>query len=427
MAVPNEQEPRYATESDIIAASRAEALVVHDGELIAAVTGAGSAALLSTRGIGVGAWSSILDLPADAEDDGRMTLPAGALDVLSLQDAEDGATLYVATESRAGGRLMRRAGDGSFEAVFDGDLEGRRILGLHSLTCLGERLFAAPVVTAYSARPEVNRVFVCTDPAAGHWEPASAPAFGDENNLGITTLAVWREHLYAGTYNPERGFQLWRTDAAGEAPYSWELVLGNGARRYTLNAGVAALCAFGEHLYVATGLPEAGFDRAHDIGPAAAELLRLGTDGDWDVICGTARFAPGGLKVPLSAMGPGFHNPFINAISCLTTDGDTLYAGTFNCAALSDAELDGADVLPEVWSSTDGEEWEQLPVAEDGSLTGMLGISCMHVTDEGLVLGATPGEYHYRSPVNRDGDGGASPAVAGAARHAVIVRLSPSS
>jgi hypothetical protein len=403
MAARNQQTPAAEVEFDVLNATRVEAVQAHRGELLLAVTGTTSgAAVLASDAVGGDAWVNALALTEEEEEDthARVTLSPGALDLLA--PADDDAALYVATTSLAGGRIMRRAEDKPFEPVFEASEDGSRILGLHSLSVLDKRMFAAPVVAAYSAWPEDNCIYVSSDPTSGRWEAAGPPGFGDENNLGISALTVWRGSVWAGTFNPERGFQLWRTDARGKAPYSWEMVISAGARRYTLNPGIAAMYGFGNALYIATGIPGPGYDLHHDVGPGAAELLRVYEDGKWDIIAGSPRFSPDGLKVPLSAMSTGFHNPYNNVISDLVSHRNRLYAATFNCATMLDVDVALEHALPQLWASDDGEDWEPVPIGDGAALEGMLGISCLASTSGGLVLGGTAKSFHFVSPLHQD-------------------------
>jgi hypothetical protein len=57
----------------------------------------------------------------------------------------------------------------------------------------------------------------------GSWDAVSTPGFGDGDNLAITSMTVYGEHLYAGTLNLN-GCQVWRYDGS-----VWAQVVGQDA------------------------------------------------------------------------------------------------------------------------------------------------------------------------------------------------------
>jgi hypothetical protein len=117
-------------------------------------------------------------------------------------------------------------------------------------------------------------------------------------------MAAFGEHLYAGTINFKRGFQLWRTRAAGNPPYDWECVLSEGAGRGPLNQGVVSLAAFKDALYIGSGIQSGGIDSVHKVGPAAPELIRLSADGHWDLLVGTPRDTADGARPGATVYAP---------------------------------------------------------------------------------------------------------------------------
>ena len=154
------------------------------------------------------------------------------------------------------------------------------------------KLFVAP--SAAKGRPEAQRieqgievhtthantskesaVLCSSDPASGEWELSSAPLFGDLTNASIIDMTVCGEFLYVGTLNVRHGFQLWRTKADGPAPHDWQLVLDRGADRGAYNQAVLSMAEFHGDLYIGTCIQNGGFDRVHQIGPAAGEVIRV--------------------------------------------------------------------------------------------------------------------------------------------------------
>jgi ubiquinone/menaquinone biosynthesis C-methylase UbiE len=173
-------------------------------------------------------------------------------------------------------------------------------------------------------------VFESADPAKGFWRPVSLPGFGDRDNLSIFTMAVFNDHLYAGTLNTVGGFQVWKTTASGDPPYHWTKIVDLGAHRGVLNQAVLSMCTFNGALYIGSGIQGGGFDGTYQVGPGAAELIRLHPDDTWDVVAGTRRGTPDGLKIPLSRLGPGFGNFFTGYLWKLCEHEGWLYAGTYD-------------------------------------------------------------------------------------------------
>jgi len=243
--------------------------------------------------------------------------------------------LYVTSVSsvaRAGGARLLRSLDGqAFDAVGSPGLGNDRIASFRSLVEFDGWLYAAP--TGEGTRwNSVSRPIVLrsADPASGVWEVATPPAFGDPTNSGIFELAVFDGHLYAGTLNHIDGFQIWKTPATGEDACRWTRVLDAGAGRGSLNEIALSMCAFRGALYVGSGIQNGGYDRTNNVGPAAAELIRIYPDDSWDLIAGTPRIGPDGAKLPLAGCGPGFDNIFAGYVWRLAVHDDVLYATTFD-------------------------------------------------------------------------------------------------
>ena len=92
--------------------------------------------------------------------------------------------------------------------------------------------------------------------------------------------------------------------------FSWVPVLVDGAHRGNLNESVVSMCVFKDALYIGTGIQNGGHDLTYDVGPAAAEVVRVHPDDSWGSVTGTARHTPDGYRAPLSGLGPGFDNFF---------------------------------------------------------------------------------------------------------------------
>jgi hypothetical protein len=289
-----------------------------------------------------GTWENVHVSPWVSGRGGRQVpREIGYRGMISYQGPSDSAPcLYVANwANRAGGQVAQvfRSTDGhEFVPVSQPGLADATITTLRSLVPFRGRLFTSPVGSAGVAQnmPSSPVVLVATDPVKNDWRVACAPGFGDENNKTIFEMAVFNGWLYAGTLNPVRGFQIWRTDAAGDPPYKWMPVVIDGAERGNLNECVVSMCVFKDALYVGTGIQNGGHDRTYNVGPAAAEIIRVHPDGSWDLVVGMQRPTREGRKAPLSGLGPGFDNFFNGYIWRIREHAGCLYAGTCDWSTL---------------------------------------------------------------------------------------------
>lgn len=249
------------------------------------------------------------------------------------------SALYIATwaPSKARGPMILRSVDGeNFVPVSEPGHGGASVSVYRSLIPFNGRLYSAPTgqFGGKANTPEVPVVLESCDPAKGLWEVASAPGLGDPTNLTVFEMVAFNGYLYAGTLNPTSGYQIWKTNATGTPPYEWKKVLSNGAYRGPLNEATVSMCVFGDALYVGSGIQNGGYDRAHNIGPASSELIRIYPDDSWDLIVGEFRSTPQGYKQPLSDFGPGFDNPFNGYFWRMAEHDGWLYLGTFNWSIL---------------------------------------------------------------------------------------------
>jgi 6-phosphogluconolactonase (cycloisomerase 2 family) len=60
------------------------------------------------------------------------------------------------------------------------------------------------------------------------WAQVNTGGFGDLHNTDSSAMAVYNSYLYAGTFNPTAGTQIWRTQASGTPPYAWLQVNPSG-------------------------------------------------------------------------------------------------------------------------------------------------------------------------------------------------------
>ncbi len=326
-------------------------------------------------------------------------------------DGSSAPALYVtswSTHQGPGVTILRTFNGVDFEEVFSPESCDIEIQTFRSLVSFKGRLFASTTGRAGEGDTSHGRLLVLTSDIENprDWRPACEPYFGDPNNHAVWTMAAYNGFLYAGTMNPREGFQIWRTDAEGKPPYKWTRVLSHGAHRGRLNEICMSMCEFGGSLYIGTAIQYGGHDRIHNVGPGAAELIRLNPDDSWDLIVGEPRFTPDGFKTPLSGMGPGFDYPFTAYMWCMCAHDGHLYVGTSDItvfmrfASLQAFPKWAQKIFEDVtfrkflkdrsgfdlWRTSDGVRW--IPITRNGfGHPYNLGVRTMASTPFGLFLG----------------------------------------
>lgn len=334
--------------------------------------------------------------------------------------------LYVSTyaSARGPGAMILRSLDGEeFIPVSKPGLVELATNSIRTLTPFKGRLFTAPTGRA-GGQPNTSGIAVVyesQDPLKGEWRPVNEPGFGDPDNVVVFEMAAFGEHLYAGTGNIRRGYQVWRTHAEGNPPYSWERVLTDGAHRGVFNQMVMSFQEFKGALYIGSGIQNGGIDLVNKIGPAAPELIRLHPDGEWDLVVGQARKTPQGPKQPTSGYQPGFGNAFNGYFWRMMEHDGWLYLGTFDWSLMlyfanqqnwperfrRIVHRVGLDQIMErqaggdLYRSFDGDNW--LPVTTDGFGNRYnYGFRGLVSTPQGLFVGAA-NPFGPRVAI-RDGD-----------------------
>jgi hypothetical protein len=322
-----------------------------------------------------------------------------------------GPALYVATAASntrgLGAHILRYTEPDGMVPFTRPGLGDQNVSTFRMLVDFKGRLYTSPVGSgrAWNAadRPTIlqndGRTF-------GPWRPVSEPHFGDRSNDAFYSMAVFADHLYVGTLNPNSGYQIWKTRGDGRPPYRWIRVLDRGAGRGNLNEAAVSMHVFNDALYIGSGISNGGYNRTHLIGPAAGEIIRIYPDDTWDLVAGTPRETPDGQKYPLSGLGPGFDNPCAGYIWSMTAHEGWLYAGTFDSAVFAlwaDSEIqpparrrllervDPNELVRrrggcELWRTHDGMHW--LPVTRTGFGNPYnYGVRTMASTPIGLFVG----------------------------------------
>jgi len=236
-------------------------------------------------------------------------------------------SLYVGSVSATGARVLRTNDGINFETttVLDGP-------SIRSLCSFKGKLYTSVIgkVGRHGNESFHTTVLEADDPESGNWRDVSSDGFGDSCNVSIYEILGFNGFLYVTTMNPTSGFQLWKSDVEGKVPYRWKKIINAGAYRGFLNEFGISLCEFNGNLYVGTGIAGGGYDRVNKVGPAAPELIRVCPDDTWDLVVGSPRITPDGLKAPLSGIGPGFNNFFNGYLWRMCVHEGWLYTGTFN-------------------------------------------------------------------------------------------------
>ncbi|HEV8440167.1 MAG TPA: hypothetical protein VGT40_18905 [Methylomirabilota bacterium] len=303
--------------------------------------------------------------------------------------------LFASTLSHWGSQLVRSQDGESLEEASEPGLGNRDVLSFRTIQGFRNMLFVSPVGTVKAGVMDrmfgdVARLYVSEDPVSGAWQEAIPPGFDDPTNRSVFCMTVFNGFLYAGTGNPDCGFDLWKTDADGTAPFTWKRVLTRGAWRYNLNEFVGSMAEFDGNLYVGTGIPGLGYDKAYDVGPAAAEIIRVAPDDSWELVTGTPRFTPAGLKAPTSHLGPGFGDPENSAMWSMAAWDGVLYVGTHNCSSFHTALRGEPSIYGgfQLWATRDGDHWQALTMDGFGDPFAT-GVRTLMPTPEGLYVGTS--------------------------------------
>lgn len=364
---------------------------------------------------GPDSWENVYVSPMIMGSEGFEVPLAIGFRGMAIHQAPDDSepAIYVPTWSpRLGpGPVLLRSRDGKqFERVSKPGLGDSTVTTIRSVVSYKGKLFVAPTGTTknrFSANvPDRLVVMVGHSLVDSDWQLACEPYFGDRTNEGVFCMTVYNGYLYAGTYNSEEGFQLWKTEAEGSPPYTWSKILAHGCYRGKENQATVSMAVFKGSLYIGGGIL-GGYDKPRNIGPASPELIRVHADDSWDLIVGDARITPDGLKVPASGLASGFSSPTAGYFWQMCVHEGWLYMGTYdilnwlryvntdnmsirvrNC--LKGIGIDKlVDCLAgfDLWRSADGDSW--LPVTKNGFGNHYnFGIRTMASTKHGLFIGA---------------------------------------
>ncbi len=222
-------------------------------------------------------------------------------------------------------------------------------------------LLVGPSQGSTFGRTEILRTPTPFEENLNHWETLSHPSCLAKTRQAATRIVFWDGHLYASVSDPVCGFGLWMLDLPTR---EWQPVLSHGLYRYSLNSQIDAMAIFKENLYLSTGLD------ANNRYLNTPELACIYPTYDWDLILGSPRFTPTGLRVPLFLHGIGRKS---SQLLQLITHEEAIYLCCQSREGL------------EIWFSTDGIDWRQLamPNLEQYLYVHFLEIAS---SSEGLIL-----------------------------------------
>ncbi len=179
------------------------------------------------------------------------------------------------------------------------------------------------------------------------WRKVNTEDITDKNGSKITHIIVFDNVLYAMVANRKMGFKVCKLE--NEDNCDWKSFIVNGANRYVFNERVLAAVPFDGALYLANGVTESERNKPRFFSSTEFEIIRVYGNDDWDLIIGTPRFTPQGLKVPLSGLGPNIDDLSLDVLRNLFVYNNQLFIWY--------QDHSGFQIL----TSHDGENWVHIP------------------------------------------------------------------
>ena len=258
-------------------------------------------------------WERVLDY-RDVET-GPQWQTSGFRGMAVYRAASDGVKyLYAGTFGNRPALWRSATGDaGSWEQVWESPLEG----SIRSLTIHDGLLYFA--VSHESGVERFPGEIYATDGAT--FRAVVTDGFGNPHNWGIFSLASYNGYLYAGTFNREDGYELWKLEGpdAGAAPV---LVIEHGGPEKS-NHSTTQMVVFDDYLYV-PALVYVGYNVGGVPIFKGGDMVRLDHDDRMEVIVG-----PGSL----AGIGSGFDDNSNAYLWTLIKHNGKLYCGTWDSNA----------------------------------------------------------------------------------------------
>jgi hypothetical protein len=252
----------------------------------------------------------------------------------------------------------------------------RRPVGYRAMEVLNGALY----VTASGGLTGDGVVLRVRDPAG------PSPSFRQVSppSLAVFELKMFDGRLYAGTGDFHRGYGVWQTN--GKEPLQWQPVVADGAGRGPAITSAVSMGTYRGRLYV-------GANGWGTLTPAA-ELIRIGPDGRWEVLVGNQRQAADGtVRAPVSGLPDGFGNQFNSHFWRIETYKGALLLGTNDWSWSLRESPALADVFQsefgfDLYFSCTGDDWHV--ATRDGfGRPYDFGIRTMMGSPVGLFVGTT--------------------------------------
>jgi sugar lactone lactonase YvrE len=186
-------------------------------------------------------------------------------------------------------------------------------------------------------------------PGYPDWSQININGFGDIQNQVITSLQTIDDVLYAGTYNPQTGGQIWTSTEEGV----WSQLTGDGFGN-PYNVGINHFFKFNDKVYVSTWANET----------EGGELWRINNPTEWTRV-----------------VENGFGDPTNGDIFHLSEFNDQLYATTYSYTDTHGAEM---------WRSPSGDRGTWSPVVSNGFNGDVNNVSIINTAEfDGYIYAST--------------------------------------
>jgi hypothetical protein len=220
-----------------------------------------------------------------------------------------------------------------------------------------------------------------TNPGSAH------PTFTQisPSSMRVFELQVFNNQLYAGTGDTNTGYGVYKTSAVGANP-AWTPVVTNGAGEGKGVTSVVSMGVFKDHLYV-------GASGWYNSTLPASEEIRIGTNGKFDLVAGTARQTTQGFKKPISSLPNGFGNVFNAHFWRQTAHQNAYFVGTNDWSY----QWNGFPILGnllqpqfgfDIWGTCDGVHWWNETQNAFGDGLYNFGARTMASTTSGFFIGS---------------------------------------
>jgi hypothetical protein len=218
-------------------------------------------------------------------------------------------------------------------------------------------------------------------------------------SMHVFEMEKFNEALYAGVGDSRTGYSVWKLRDL-RRPFGFKPIVTNGAGRGRAITSVVSMRVFQRRLYVGA----VGWF-TDEVVPGA-ELIRIASNGKWNVVTGYTRTtADGRVRAPISGLGDGFENIFNAHFWRMAEWGDTLHLGTLdwswlvqqnktwgqnhygNFSGLASSILAG-ELGFDIWASCDGRDWFPITRTAFGGSMYDFGARTFVPSRAGLFIGS---------------------------------------